>query len=229
MRLVATARRTALLDADPVRDLRRFNAPVQLAVAAAREVAAAARSPAEAALIALAPCHPGSPELVRWVRAVDGGGQVRINPTHTLHAVDNLALSVLSLALGNRAYGLSLGGAAGMIWTALELVLERDEDEVIVCAGDQDPGDAGGSPRGVALLFARSGSGPRLIGIERPHRAESISPRPHAADGALAMLDAICDRYLVPPEHGDGLGDIVVRWERSGGSLQDTPDQAEMS
>ncbi|MBA3501239.1 MAG: hypothetical protein H0T65_12750, partial [Deltaproteobacteria bacterium] len=152
-----------------VRDVRRFNAPVQLAVAAAHEVATHAVVPAEAALISLAPCQSGSPELHKWIRDIstESGGSVKVNPTHTLHAVDNLALSVFSIALRNRAWAMSLGGAAGMFWTALELVLERDEREVIVLAGDQVSGVDASPAVGVAMLFAREpyADRPRLLAV----------------------------------------------------------------
>jgi hypothetical protein len=231
--LVASAERTdvaAVQAGAPAlwRELRRFNPPVQLAVAAAHDVVPAARVPAEAALIALAPCQSGSPELHRWVREIDAAGAARMNPTHTLHAVDNLALSVLAIALANHAWGLSLGGAAGQLWVALELALERlrggDEPEAILFAGDQDAGATRSPAAGAALLFAREAApyAPldrpvRLVGIERV-RAPAAA-RPHAAAPAQGLLAALRQRppgrfaYPVPAAHGDGVDAITVVWE----------------
>ncbi len=219
--LVAAAERTEV-GADRARELRRLNAPVQLAVAAAHEVAVHARAPAELAIVSLAPCHQGSPELDKWIELFATGASCRVNPTHTLHAVDNLALSVISIALGARGWATSLGGAAGMLWTALELVGERDEPEVLVLAGDQDASGNPASAVGVALLFARerpaTGRAIRLISVER-RRAEAPTARPHAAAGARALLAALHARpagrfsYLVPAVHGDAVDDIAVAWE----------------
>jgi hypothetical protein len=220
--LVASAIRTdvaALRDGEPAlwRQLRRYNAPVQLALAAAVEVAARARRPADAALISLAPCETGSPELHRWVRDIDAGTPgVRMNPTHTLHAVDNLALSVLAMRLGARGWAIGLGGAAGQLWVALELALERPEPEVIVLAGDQ----RGEIAAGTALLLAREPAPTataRLIGIARTRRPAPCEP--HAADGACAMLAALQAApagpfvYRVPPTHGDGIDELAITWE----------------
>lgn len=228
--LVASAEQldpTAVRDGSPAlwRELRRYNAPVQLAVAAAHEVAVHARLAAEAALVSLAPCQAGSPELHRWVRAVEEGSAQRMNPTHTLHSVDNLGLSVLSIALGNHAWGLGLGGAAGMFWVALELTRERSEPEVIVFGGDQRCGHDGTDPEGVALLFSREpapyaplGRAVKLVGVER-RRAGTAPAIPNAAAGARAMLAVLRDRppgtfaYSVPAAHGDGVDDLVVTWE----------------
>ncbi len=220
------------------RELRRFNAPIQLAVAAAHEVVAHATAPAEAAIISLAPCQAGSPDLHRWVREIEAGGAVKMNPTHTLHAVDNLALSVLSIALANHAWAMSLGGAPGMVWSALELAAERDEREVIVLGGDQVSGAEPSPAAAFAMLFARertpyvaTGRSMQLLGVERrpasmPHAVGGASTpdgarevRPHAAAGAIAMLGALRAAasgemtYLVPATDGEGIDDIVVHWE----------------
>jgi hypothetical protein len=220
--LVASAERTEV-GADRTRELRRLNAPVQLAVAAAHDVAVHARAPAELALVSLAPCHQGSPELDRWIELFATGASCRVNPTHTLHAVDNLALSVISIALGARGWAMSLGGAPGMLWTALELVGERDEPEVLVLAGDQDAPDKPASAIGVALLFARErpASGPaiRLISVERRRAETPAAHTPHAAAGARALLAALGAQpagrfsYVVPAAHGDGVDDIALAWE----------------
>ena len=223
------------------RDVRRFNAPVQLAIAAGLEVAAKARRPHDAALISLAPCETGSPELHRWVHDIARGQPgVRMNPTHTLHAVDNLALSVLGIRLETRGYGMGLGGAPGMLWVALELALERlegDEAEVIVIAGDQESGHRDSPASAIALLLARepapiaplaSGRRVQIAGIERTRRNESNpsnernepnesnAPVAHAAAGASRLLAALATmspgthRYRVPLIDGDGLDDIAV-------------------
>ncbi len=220
--LVAAAERTEV-GADRARELRRLNAPVQLAVAAAHDVAAHARAPAELAVVSLAPCHQGSPDLDRWIELFATGASCRVNPTHTLHAVDNLALSVISIALGARGWAMSLGGTPGMLWTALELVGERDEPEVLVLAGDQDASGKPTSAVGLALLFSRarpaSGRAIRLISVERQRAEPRGAASPHAAAGARALLAALQSepagafRYVVPWVHGDGLDEIVIAWE----------------
>ncbi len=219
------------------RRVRRFNLPVQLAVAAAEEVAEDARDPATAALLSLAPCHSGSPDLFEAVLALaaaegaesEVGGRVgtpRVSPVVTLHAVDNLALSALAIAFGNQGYGLGLGGGPGQAWVALEIAGERfadgRESEILVVAGDQDvaAGDAGVA---VALLFAdrpAPGNGKtwRLAAVERspgPPR----DARPHAAAGLDALLEALAGAtsdsltYRVPAEHGDGRDRVELFWE----------------
>jgi hypothetical protein len=220
--LVASAQQRDVA-AVTARELRRLNAPVQLAVAAAQDVARQARDATTAALISLAPCRQGSPELDRWIELFATGVSLKVNPTHTLHAVDNLALSVLAIALANHAWALSLGGAAGMMWSALELVGERDEHEVLVVAGDQEGSAAPASAFGVALLFdrePREGERPmQLVAVERRAAARPAVAVPHAAAGACALLAALRDApagrfvYDVPAAHGDGLDDIAVVWE----------------
>ena len=125
------------------RQARRFNLPVKLALTAAHDVAALARAPAEARLVSLSPCHAGSPELWQATHAfetnlADTGkvARVRANPTYTLHAIDNLALSALAIDLQNHAPCLGLGGAAGQAWSALEWILEQTGDsETLLFAG----------------------------------------------------------------------------------------------
>ena len=229
--LVASAERTDLAtvrDESPAlwRELRRYNAPVQLAVAAAHAIAGHARAVAEAALVSLAPCQAGSPDLHRWVRAAEDGSAQRMNPTHTLHSVDNLGLSVLSIGLDNHAWGLGLGGAPGMFWVALELTCERSEPEVILFGGDQRSGYDGSGPEGVALLFSREpapyaplGHAVRLVGVERERSTSAVPGVPHAVAGARAMLAILRARpagtfvYLVPAADGDGVDDIRITWE----------------
>lgn len=223
MWLVAASEVTEV-PAHRVRDLRRFNAPIQLAVAAAHEVLAHAVAPSEAALISLAPCQSGSPELHDWIRKCASGTAPKVNPTWTLHAVDNLALSVLAIAIANHAWGRSLGGAAGMVWTALEMCGERGEQEVVVLGGDQQTALQPSPGTAFAMLFARektpfvhSGRPARLLGVERT--ARRAEPSPHAAAPALAMLAALRDApvgrftYAVPPADGDGHDAIAVHWE----------------
>lgn len=231
--LVASAIRTdasALRDGDAElwRSLRRFNVPVQLAIAASHHVATRARSAATAALIALAPCQSGSPELHHWVRIFAAGGSIRINPTHTMHAVDNLALSAVSIALGNRAWGMSLGGAPGMFWVGLELAAERltDDAEVVVFGGDQETSDRVSPAAGVALLFSRepvaeagSGRAVRLVAVERRRAPVPSRPRPHATGGACDMLAQLQAQpsgrytYTVPASDGDGIDGVAIHWD----------------
>ena len=142
------------------RHVRRYNQPVQLALAAAEEVMQFSKDPSLAAVISLAPCQPGSADLYRWGNVVVAGmaegslGNMRMNPTQTLHAVDNLALSAFAIAHGNRSYCLGLGGAAGQAWCGLEAVLERADEEILLMAGDQDAAEDGAPGLGVALLFS---------------------------------------------------------------------------
>src|SRR3954469_26050514 len=90
------------------RQVRRYNQPVQLALAAAEDVIQHSADPSTAAGISLAPCQPGSADLYRWGHVVTTGmangtlGNLRMNPTQTLHAVDNLALSAFAIMHGNR-------------------------------------------------------------------------------------------------------------------------------
>ena len=213
------------------RQVRRYNQPVQLALAAAEDVIQYSADPSAAAVISLAPCQPGSADLYRWGHVVTAGmasgtlGNLRMNPTQTLHAVDNLALSAFAIAHSNRSYCLGLGGAAGQAWCGLEAVIERlkagTEEEALLIAGDQDAAEDGAPALGVALLFsirakpyAPLGRIVKLIGISRNNQSAFVSP--HAANGLAAWLSAIGDgvlSYAVPSEHTDGLSGVTVTLE----------------
>lgn len=217
---------------DTWRRVRRYNLPVQLALAAAEDVMSACGDPASAVVISLAPCQPGSAELYHWGDVVTAGmasgslGDMRMNPTQTLHAVDNLAMSSFAIAFGNRAECLGLGGAAGQAWCGLEAVLEQIEsgvDEVLLMAGDQDSADECAAGLGLALLFSRrvQRSMPvartvRLISIDRRRADRSSAVVPHAATGLAALLSAIEGQphgllsYEVPAEHTDGHGAVNI-------------------
>lgn len=216
------------------RRVRRYNLPVQLALGSAFDVAEAAADISTAALISLAPCRPGSAELYRWGPVAAAGiakgrlGDVRLNPTLTLHAVDNLALSAFAITCGNRAYCLGLGGAAGQAWCALEAVLERLdsglESEALLMAGDQQKFEdelAGGA--GVALLFSsaprryiRLGRLLRIVAVERspgPVRSRVIPDAVAGLSGLLRGLTRIpagITEYLVPPAHCDGIDSVRI-------------------
>jgi len=212
------------------RQARRFNLPVKLALTAAHDVAARAHAPAEARLVSLAPCQAGSPELWRATHAFETelaqtgkAARVRVNPTYTLHAIDNLALSALAIDLGNHAPCLGLGGAAGHVWTALEWILEQapaPDGETLLFAGDQTP--TGTSALGVAVLFRATGAaGVRLIAVERAPLPPDAGapPRPDAASGFRRWLDALTAfardergpfAYAVPPADGDGRDRITI-------------------
>src|SRR6266480_7016758 len=135
------------------RRVRRYNLPIQLALAAAAEVITTSRDPGSAMVVSLAPCKPGSADLYRWGDVVTSGmasgtlGDLRMNPTQTLHAVDNLAMSAFAITYGNQAECLGLGGAAGQAWCGLEAVMEKldaaatDTEEALLMAGDQDTTD----------------------------------------------------------------------------------------
>jgi hypothetical protein len=234
---VAEARDVSALDAAGAalgRDFRRFNLPIKLALAAAHAAVKEARDRSQVALVSLSPCRPGSPELWRatrqFERALHETGRasaVRVNPTYTLHAIDNLALSSLAIALENRAPYLGLGGAPGQSWCALEFVLERAVDggapETLILAGDQD--EAGETGAGVAVLLCSerrplgtTGRTARLLAVERGQQTDEgrRAPQPDAARGLLRWLAALAASprgrvvYDVPPEDTDGLDSISI-------------------
>ena len=225
------------------RRVRRYNLPIQLALAAAEEVMTSSHDPSVAAVISLAPCQPGSADLYRWGHVVTAGiargslGDLRMNPTQTLHAVDNLAMSAFAITYGNHADCLGLGGAAGQAWGALEAVLERldettdDEagwgaamtDEALVMAGDQDSTDEDASGLGIALLFSKRprpyaplAGFVRLLRIERRAFASDTRAQPHAALGLAELVRTIEDQkqgllsYDVPAEQTDGVSAVSV-------------------
>jgi hypothetical protein len=215
------------------RDFRRFNTPVQLALAAAEDIVHAAEDPTTMAVVSLAPCHNGSPELYRWVQGVDAtrsqGASVatRMNPTHTLHVVDNLALSAFAIAYGSDGYFLGVGGAPGQAWCGLEAVLERldggREREALLMAGDQGAGSDALQCCGVALLFSaqRTAYGPlgrpvELLAIERSRRPEPPQVSAHAVEGLCGLLRAVAEHgvgrlaYEVPPPHTDGVDRVTI-------------------
>jgi len=244
--LVATAKRSDLETVrksapETWRRVRRYNLPVQLALAAAEEVMTSSRDAATATVISLAPCQPGSADLYRWGHVVTAGmatgslGDLRMNPTQTLHAVDNLAMSAFAINYGNHADCLGLGGAAGQAWCGLEAVLERlDEplgslgsyenvDEALLMAGDQDSTDETANGLGVALLFSRDarpcaplGSFVRLVRVERRKLSSSTNVRPHAALGLSELVTAIEQQkqgllsYDVPAEQTDGVSAVNI-------------------
>jgi hypothetical protein len=247
--LVATAERRDLgviqkSAPETWRRVRRYNLPVQLALAAAEEVMTSCSDPATAAVISLAPCQPGSADLYRWGDVVTSGmasgslGDLRMNPTQTLHAVDNLAMSALAITYRNHADCLGLGGAAGQAWSGLEAVLERLEaprerqvattEEALLMAGDQDTTDDSASGIGIALLFSRQarpyvplGSFVRLVRIERLALASSAKAQPHAAAGLSELIAAIQKQkqgllsYDVPIEQTDGVSAVSIVLEIS--------------
>jgi hypothetical protein len=218
------------------RQVRRYNKPVQLALAAADEVMRFSEDPSTAAVISLAPCQPGSADLYRWGHVVTSGmatgtlGNLRMNPTQTLHAVDNLAMSAFAIAHRNHAYCLGLGGAAGQAWCGVEAVYERlnagREEEALLMAGDQDAAEDGSPALGVALLFStrarpytRLNRSVRLVSISRSPQIVDVVP--HAAKGLAALLSYIAEHrndlwsYAIPPEHTDGFSTVNVTLEIS--------------
>jgi hypothetical protein len=213
------------------RQVRRYNKPVQLALAAAEDVMKVSEDPATAAVISLAPCQSGSPDLYSWEDAVTSRmasgtlGNLRMNPTQTLHAVDNLAMSAFAIAHRNHAYCLGLGGAAGQAWCGLEAVHERLnaglEDEALLMAGDQDAAEVESPGLGVALLFSTRakpfGRTVRLVSVSRTPAIVDVLP--HAANGLAGLLSFIAEQrsgpYEVPPEHTDGFSTVTVNLEIS--------------
>jgi hypothetical protein len=241
--LVATAKRSDLETVrksapETWRRVRRYNLPIQLALAAAEEVITSSHDASIATVISLAPCEPGSADLYRWGHVVTAGmatgslGDLRMNPTQTLHAVDNLAMSAFAINYGNHADCLGLGGAAGQAWCGLEAVLERlDEpqgshenvDEALLMAGDQDSTDETAKGLGVALLFARDarpyaslGSFVRLVRVERRKLSCSTNVVAHAAMGLSELVTAIEQQkqgllsYDVPAEQTDGASAVNI-------------------
>ena len=241
--LVATAVKddlAAVRQASPEvwRQVRRYNLPVQLALAAADEALQAADDPSNIAIFSLAPCQQGSAELYSWgssitSRMAQGNlGSMRMNPVQTLHAVDNLAMSALAIKHRNHAYCLGLGGAAGQAWAALEAISERlsdeHETEALLMAGDQESVEAGAAGMGVALLFSAtvkpyqsSDRLVRLVSIERERKGPDAERcvRPHAAAGLACLISAIAEHqggqlaYDVPFEHSDGVDAVRVLME----------------
>jgi hypothetical protein len=233
--LVAAAKRSDLetvrkSSPETWRRVRRYNLPIQLALAAAEEVMTSSHDPAVAVVISLAPCQPGSADLYRWGQVVTSGmasgslGDLRMNPTQTLHAVDNLAMSAFAITYGNHADCLGLGGAAGQAWCGLEAVLERldqardgdgngddvdidgyrtakvDEvDEALLMAGDQDSTDEDSRGLGMALLFSRDA-------------------RPYTPLGSFVRLIRIerkaqSSSAKIQPHAATGLSDLVTAIE----------------
>jgi len=218
------------------REVRRFNRPVQLAVAACNEVACFARDPKASALVALAPCQGGSPQLFRSAesfarREPDDVTPFRLNPIYTLHAVDNLALSAMAIALGHHGYGVGFGGAAGQAWEALDLARERlergAEREVLLFAGDQQDSFRDGDALGVALLLAveprRFAKTAHSVAVERLEwtPCDSTPVAPHAARGLLEWVRALQSapsgrfRHVVDAVDGDGSSRVTLHGEVS--------------
>ena len=239
MYLVAAAERRSAhqLPSEPARlrrDFRRFNVPVQLALAAATDVVPAADDSANMAVVSLSPCQNGSPELYRWAEAAiaagSGGRQVgaaRMNPTHTLHVIDNLALSAFAIAYRSDGYCVGVGGAPGQAWCGMEILRERlasgREREGLLMAGDQARIADGAGSRGVALLFsvrrrpyAALGCPVALIAIEHKRRPAPLPVAAHAAAGLCDLIGALARHgagdfaYEVPAEQTDGIDDVTV-------------------
>lgn len=221
------------------RQIRRYNVPAQLALAAAEDVVPSAACVSKAAIVSVSPCHSGSTDLLRWSevmvqRFLDGRlGDTRMNPTHTLHVVDNLAMSAFAIAHRNQAYCLGLGGAPGQAWAALEAVASRLEEnrepEAFLIAGEQRCTREGETGEGVALLFSSSprpyrdqSSVPRyvrLLGIERGNRVDRQAAAPDSAAGLRRLLSALEQHragavaYSVPHEDSDGIDAVTVEME----------------
>ena len=193
------------------RDVRRFNLPVKLALAAAHAAVKAARDRTQVALVSLSLAIPALRSFGGRRGSSNGPctrpvarARCAVNPTYTLHAIDNSALSSLAIALENRAPYLGLGGAPGQSWCALEFVLERAADggppETLILAGDQDEGGQTGA--GVAVLLCSeprqlgaTGRTVRLLAVERGRHTDEPrrAPQPHAARGLLRWLAALAD------------------------------------
>jgi len=211
------------------RQIRRFNLPVQLALAAAHRVMAYATDPSQVALISIAPCQNGSPAIFRLAHAFidrlenNRNDEFRINPTYSLHVIDNLALSSLSIAFKNHAYCLGLGGAQGQAWAGLEVVQDvlasGRATEALLMAGDQESSEnLTERGTGVAALFTKhktryenSDKSIQIKNIDSSETDECFSVKPHSADGLAAFIDRIVNRtqkgcflYNVPHQDTEG-------------------------
>jgi hypothetical protein len=139
---------------------------------------------------------------------------LRVNPIFTLHAVDNLALSALSIRLENREPCVCLGGAAGQGWHALELALDAiaagEVREALIFGGDDIEGEA----YGVALVLRASEARAQLVGVQRERASGDALP--HTGRGLACWLEALAAaptgplRYVVPNKDGDGIDRITV-------------------
>lgn len=211
---------------------RRFNLPVQLAAAAALQVAESTDDARTCYLIGLAPCQGGSPELLRWVERVNSAPDlthVRTNPVWTLHGLDNLALSAVSIFLGNHAPCLGLGGAPGQAAVALEAawqaLSEEGPSEALVFAGDQDDANSNAGACGAALLFSRrpqpcrgTGLSVRLEHIARGCAADARGISPHAARPLAWLIEQVQARGVgrhqaaLPAQWNDGYSIAELCW-----------------
>jgi hypothetical protein len=208
------------------REIRRFNLPVKLALAAAQRVIGGLPDPAAARLLGLAPCRPGSPELRKISRELDAGfergscASLRVNPIYTLHAIDNLALSALAIRIENRAPCVCFGGAAGQAFAALERALDETDEgaTALVFGGDQsDASWVGGGEddaAGVAVVVSAQRQRVRIVEISR---ADGGGPaRPHATAGLARFLEVVRTAapgrftYAVPDADGDGIDRIAI-------------------
>lgn len=236
--IAATAVRSPVLPEQFVpavwRQVRQFNLPVQLALAAAEEAILHAARPDQVGVISVAPNEPGSYELNVWIKQAhaarpDARQMLRMKPTHTLHMVDNLALSSFAISHGNHAECLGLGGAPGQVWVGLEVVLEWFADgrvsEAVVLAGDQtDAKQADITGLGAAWLFSQEPRPDqrslRLVTVNR----ESFMDRPgsicaEAARGLKQLSDVLSlvppgsFSYSPPDNLTDGLDRVYLHWE----------------
>jgi hypothetical protein len=227
------AKDLSLLEGNPSlwRKVRRFNGPGQATVAVAVEAARAAADPSRVGLIGLAACQSGSSEMFATIgtlldRPPSDPMAFKFNPTYTLHALDNLALSVVSIELKNRGYAIGLGGTAGQCWDALDIARARlamgDEREFLIFGGDQT-GRGEGSVVAAALLLSceppvATTARVRIDTLEWTRADESDRPPTlHAAAGLAEFLGVLERRppgpfeYRVPPDHGNGLDSICIR------------------
>jgi len=205
------------------RRVRRFNRPVQLAVAAAERALRDAADPSSVNLYSIAPCQTGSPEVYAWAQKVGARTPntrpIRANPTHSLHAVDNLALSAVAILVGSKARGVDIGGPPIKKKKKKEVAIEGGDD-ALVFAGDQASSSAGGAELGVALLLSNTAkpNAVRLTSIERVDAATPVSPTAHSALGLRGLIESLREatssgraiRYAVPAVDSDGLDEITI-------------------
>jgi hypothetical protein len=208
------------------REIRRYNLPVKLALAAAQRVVAGLPDPTSVRLLALAPCRPGSPELRAISRDLDAGfargscASLRVNPIYTLHAIDNLALSALAIRIENHAPCVCFGGAAGQGFAALERAVDEVNDgaTALVFGGDQSDAAwvSGGEDdaAGVAIVVTAEPQRFRIIEITRADGGGVA--RPHSTGGLARFLETLRVAppgrftYAVPDIDGDGIDRIAI-------------------
>lgn len=207
------------------KNIRRLNYPVQASLLSAYKLVSKIQLKESAGLFSVAPCNNGSLEIFNWAGLISQNIQsgakksFTINPVHTLHAVDNLALSMLSILFANKEYCIGFGGAAGQFWVALDkavfMLLEGMFTEVLIFAGDIKDINQPDSTMGAALLLSTEY---RADLKESCHQIRKIShsrydafrhPVKNSVEPMVRFIDALKNtkssfEYIVPQAISDG-------------------------